>query len=77
MLYVVCCFVGQGLCSFYSEERKLGQLFNLSSHITLEPNSYSRRILNDQVLLFTINCLGLQDRPLHMHLSHNITITKG
>ena len=46
-------FIGQGLCSYYSEERKLPQWFGLSSYITLEPNSYSKRILNPQVLLIS------------------------
>ncbi|KAL3150565.1 hypothetical protein ABBQ32_000377 [Trebouxia sp. C0010 RCD-2024] len=39
---------GQGLCSHYSEDRKIPQWFALSSYITLEPNSYSKRILNPQ-----------------------------
>ena len=54
-LHVLCSpHVGHGLCSYYCEERKLQQWFNLSSYITLEPNSYSRRILNDQVLLLRL-----------------------
>ena len=45
--------VAQGLCSHYSEERKLSQWFDLSSYITLEPNSYSKRILGPRVLLLS------------------------
>lgn len=50
-LLPACLIVGQGLCSHYSEERKLPQWFELSSYITLEPNSYSKRILSPRVLL--------------------------
>lgn len=40
---------GSSLAVQYSEARKLQQWFNTSTYVTLEPNSYSRRILNDQV----------------------------
>lgn len=44
------CFAGPGICSYYSGERKLSQWFDVSSYITLEPNSYSKRILTPKVL---------------------------
>ncbi|DBA79153.1 TPA: hypothetical protein ACH3X1_008985 [Trebouxia sp. C0004] len=39
---------GSSLACHYSENRKLQQWFNTATYVTLEPNSYSRRILNDQ-----------------------------
>lgn len=56
---------GGSLAGQYSEERKLQQWFNTSTYVTLEPNSYSRRILNDQVL----TC---QTAPLAVHAVHVI-----
>ncbi|KAL0053211.1 hypothetical protein WJX82_002504 [Trebouxia sp. C0006] len=39
---------GSSLARHYSEDHKLQQWFNTATYVTLEPNSYSRRILNDQ-----------------------------
>lgn len=49
MTQSVCMLTGSGLAVRYSEEGKLQQWFDACAYVTLEPNSYSRRILNDQV----------------------------
>jgi len=61
MLHILHCNAGSSLARHYSEDRKLQQWFNTATYVTLEPNSYSRRILNDQVQL----------RAIHMLLKHS------
>lgn len=54
---------GSSLAVHYSGERKLQQWFNTSTYVTLEPNSYSRRILNDQVQCSTPRQMLMLTRP--------------
>ena len=65
MLHIVHCNAGSSLARHYSEDHKLQQWFNTATYVTLEPNSYSRRILNDQVQLHAIYVL-LQHTPESM-----------
>lgn len=57
MLHILHCNAGSSLARNYSEDRKLQQWFNTATYVTLEPNSYSRRILNDQVQVHAIYVL--------------------
>lgn len=41
----------------YAVEDKLMRWFDITSYVVLEPNSYSRRILNDQV-----RCIGCTEK---------------
>ena len=55
------CTAGMTLAGLHCEERKLQWWFNTPVYITLEPNSYSRRLLNDQVPLLCTAALFARD----------------